>query len=94
MSTPRDGGAEVSKPRDGSVALGGIPWLARMADKARLEAEGTIDEYDLEYPCPMDQSLLGQLGLTGHDFQQMAVSAQNDDELLKKLSEKGVPIRS
>ena len=44
------------EPRDGSLALGGIPWLARMIDKARAKADGTIGDYI--YPCPKDQELL------------------------------------
>jgi hypothetical protein len=83
----------MAEPRDGSIALGGIPWLARMTDKARLEAAGEIDRYDLEYPCPMDSSLLSQLGLDARDFQQMAVSSQSDQELLEKLQAKGVPVK-
>ena len=82
----------ANEPRSGSVALGGIPWLARMIDKARLEAAGEIEPFDLEYPCPMDQQLLAQLGLDGKTFQQIAVKAQSDDEILSALKAHGASI--
>jgi hypothetical protein len=56
-----------------------------MIDKARLEAEGTIDEFDLEYPCPMDQRLLADLGISGKDFQAIVVESASDKEILQKL---------
>jgi hypothetical protein len=84
--------AQVTEPRSGGVTLGGIPWLARMIDKARLEAAGQIEQFDLEYPCPRDQSLLHQLGIDGKTFQQIAVSAQSDDEILSELKKRGVPV--
>ncbi len=80
------------EPRSGNISLGGIPWLARMIDKARLEAAGTIDVLDLEYPCPMDRSLLSQLGLDGKTFQQIAVSADSDEAILAELKSRGVPV--
>lgn len=83
----------MAEPRSGSVALGGIPWLARMIDKARLEAAGEIEPLDLEYPCPMDQQLLAELGLDGKAFQKIAVDAQTDDEILSALKQHGVGVR-
>jgi hypothetical protein len=82
------------QPRSGDIALGGIPWLARMIDKARLDAAGTIDEYDLVYPCPMDRSLLRKLNIEAPDFQQIAVSAQTDDEILAALESRGITVHS
>jgi hypothetical protein len=81
---------QVQEPRSGSEMLGGIPWLARMTDKARLEAAGQIDQFDLEYPCPMDQRCLAQLGIDGVTFQKIAVSAQTDVELLEALKALGI----
>ncbi len=74
-----------TEPRDGSQTLAGKSWLPRMIDKARLEAEGTIDEFDLEYPCPMDQRLLADLGISGKDFQAIVVESASDKEILQKL---------
>lgn len=36
---------EEWKPRGRDVVIGGIPWLARAADKAKAKAEGTIGDY-------------------------------------------------
>lgn len=80
----------AQEPRSGSVTVAGVPWLARMIDKARLEAEGTIEQLDLEYPCPMDQGLLRQLKIDGKTFQQIATSSKNDDEIVQKLKDAGV----
>jgi hypothetical protein len=82
----------MAEPRDGNVQVGGIGWLARMIDKARLEANGEIDQYDLEYPCPMDQSLLRQLGVDGKIFQNIAVSASTDEQVLFELERLGVQL--
>ncbi|MEB3245220.1 MAG: DUF5069 domain-containing protein [Vampirovibrionales bacterium] len=79
-------------PRAGSVEIAGIAWLARMTDKARLEAAGQIEALDLEYPCPMDQRLLSQLGIAGPKFQQLAVQAQSDDELVSLLKANGAKL--
>jgi hypothetical protein len=37
--------ADPFRPRPRDLAAGGIPWIARMADKARAKHDGTIDEY-------------------------------------------------
>jgi hypothetical protein len=76
-------------PRAGSETVADVPWLARMIDKARLEAAGEIAEFDLDYPCPMDQRLLAQLNIDGKTFQQICVSAQNDDQIVAALLGKG-----
>ena len=78
----------AKEPREGYVQVAGIPWLARMIDKARLEAAGEIEEYDLEYPCPMDRGLLKQLGIEGKDFQNIVVNALNDDEIVTELKKR------
>lgn len=84
--------ANLTEPRSGSISLGGIPWLARMIDKARLEAAGTIDTFDLEYPCPMDQRCLQQLGIDSKTFQQIAVTAEDDASILAELKKLGAAV--
>jgi hypothetical protein len=79
-------------PRTGDVALGGLPWLARMLDKARLDAQGTIADFDLVYPCPMDQRLLKQLNLDPKVFQQMAVTHHSDEAVLTAMAEAGAQL--
>jgi hypothetical protein len=74
-----------TSPRDGSQVLGGLPWLARMIDKARLEASGEIKQFDLDYPCPMDQRLLAQLGIDGKAFQKIVIENSSDEGILEAL---------
>lgn len=81
-----------NEPRDGSITLGGIPWLARMIDKARLEAAGEIEPFDLEYPCPMDQGVLRQLGIDAKTFQNIAVRNASDDAILIELKASGARV--
>lgn len=79
----------MAEPRSGSTQVGGISWLARMIDKARLEQAGEIEQYDLEYPCPMDQNLLRQLGVDAETFQKIAVSSTTDEQILFELERVG-----
>jgi hypothetical protein len=80
----------LNEPRSGSETVGGYPWLARMIDKSRLESAGTIDQLDLEYPCPMDQRLLKQLGVDAKPFQAIAVHANTDEAIIEALKTAGV----
>jgi hypothetical protein len=80
------------EPREGHITLGGYPWLARMIDKARLEAQGLIEQLDLDYPCPMDQRLLGQLKIDAKTFQKIVVAATSDQAILEQLKAHGVSI--
>lgn len=79
----------MAEPRSGSTQVGGISWLARMIDKARLEKAGEIDQYDLEFPCPMDQNLLRELGVEATVFQNIAVSSSTDEQILFELERVG-----
>lgn len=79
----------MSEPRSGNVEVGGISWLARMIDKARLEAAGEIEEFDLDFPCPMDQRLLQKLGVEAKVFQNIAVSSTTDEQILFELQRVG-----
>jgi hypothetical protein len=79
----------MAEPRSGSTPVGGISWLARMIDKARLDHAGEIEQYDLEYPCPMDQGLLRQLNVDADTFQNIAVSASTDEQVLFELERVG-----
>jgi hypothetical protein len=79
----------MAEPRSGSVQVGGISWLARMIDKARLEKAGEIEQYDLEFPCPMDQGLLRELKVDAKVFQDIAVSSSTDEQILFELERVG-----
>ncbi len=73
------------KPRPRARVIGGIEWLARMSDKARAHAKGTIGDYI--FNCPADKKLLGALELDHETFQKIAVAANTDDELIAKVKE-------
>lgn len=66
-------------PRRGRETIGEALWLARIADKARAAAAGTI--YDYIYPCPMDQGVLARWKLSQHEFED-ALRRYPDDEQL------------
>jgi len=76
------------EPRSGGISLAGVPWLARMIDKARLQPTGALEILDLDYPCPMDQRLLSRLGLSGQEFQQIVLANPTDDGILAALKER------
>ena len=59
-----------------------------MADKACLAKEKSLPE-DLLYPCPNDQKVLTRLGVDGTTFQSMASEAQDENDLVRVLKEKG-----
>ena len=59
--------------------VAGIYGMARMSDKARADKAGTRGEYN--YNCPIDQIILGFLGMTSEDFQEAAYQNPNDLEL-------------
>lgn len=67
-------------PRRGRQALDGVLWLARVSDKARAAAAGTI--FDYIYPCPMDKGVFERWGITPAEFNDAIATYQTDDELL------------
>jgi 4-hydroxy-L-threonine phosphate dehydrogenase PdxA len=74
------------KPRDKSVLLDNVPWLARMIDKARAKAQGI--ETDYMFPCPIDRRLLSQAGVPAQDFLEIVKKHQTDEEVVKAFKEK------
>ncbi|MBI1824216.1 MAG: DUF5069 domain-containing protein [Nitrospirae bacterium] len=71
-----------ASPRE---VFGGYVHLARMRDKARAKAAGTLGEY--HYPCPLDKALLEFLNLTPEAFIAEAQKETNE-ELLRWVKEK------
>jgi hypothetical protein len=59
--------------------VGGIYGVARMADKGRAAKAGLNGEFN--YDCPIDQAILGFLGIGADDFQEAACANPNDTEL-------------
>lgn len=65
-------------PRSPREKMGGYVHLARMADKARAKAAGTVGEYI--YPCPLDHMLLEFMGIDPKAFSE-AAQKKDDPEL-------------
>lgn len=70
-------------PRRGRDMIGDALWLARISDKARAAAAGTI--YDYVYPCPMDQGVLQRWKVPQHDFEEALRQHPDDEQLLTWL---------
>jgi hypothetical protein len=84
MSTDfRDG---KTFPRRGRQPLGEFLWLARVFDKARAGADGTI--YDYIYPCPMDKGVMQRWGITPEQFSEAIKTRRTDDAILVWLRER------
>ena len=80
-------------PRNGRELVGGLPWLGRMIDKARMINAGSIGDY--EFPCGMDMELLNHLKISPEEFidlvkngdkGEMASREEFDDAILERLS--------
>ena len=73
-------------PRRGRERIGSFMWLARVFDKARASANGTI--FDYIYPCPMDQGVFQRWGITSSQFDEAIRRHTTDAEILKWLDER------
>ena len=73
------------KPRSRSLVIGGLPWLARMTDKARAKVEGTIGDYI--YPCPLDQRVLAELGLSADEFAAIVTEHDTDTAVVSAVKD-------
>ena len=70
-------------PRRGREALGEVLWLARVFDKARASANGTIHDYI--YPCPMDLGMMQRWGITPGQFDAAIKTHTTDAAILEWL---------
>ena len=70
-------------PRRGREPIDGVLWLARVSDKARAAAAGTIHDYI--YPCPMDKGVMERWGITPDLFDRAIRAHTTDAELLRWL---------
>jgi len=68
-------------PRSVRARLGGYVLLPRMLDKGRAEIAGTSGEY--HYNCPLDQRILGFLGIEAEALRVELATGKGDDEILK-----------
>lgn len=71
------------KPRARGMVIGDIPWLARIADKARAKLAGRIGDYI--YPCPADQRFLQDVEMSAEAFTELVAQCADDDELIEKM---------
>ncbi|HET9392679.1 MAG TPA: DUF5069 domain-containing protein [Candidatus Rubrimentiphilum sp.] len=70
-------------PRRGRDPIGDALWLARLHDKARASAAGTI--FDYIYPCPMDKGVMDRWGITPGEFDAAIKVHTTDDALYQWL---------
>jgi hypothetical protein len=67
-------------PRSARVRLGGYAILPRMLDKGRATVAKKNGEY--HYDCPMDQRLLGFLGIAADALKKELAADKGDGEIL------------
>lgn len=73
-------------PRPGRQKIGEAFWLARVFDKARASAAGTIHDYI--YPCPMDQGVMERWGITPKQFDEAIRSHSTDESIYAWLTQR------
>jgi hypothetical protein len=73
-------------PRRGREPIGDVLWLARVSDKARAAAAGTIHDYI--YPCPMDKGVFERWGVTTEQFDEAIRAHTTDAQLARWLNER------
>jgi hypothetical protein len=71
-------------PRSARCRLGGYVLLPRMLDKGRAEIIGKQGEY--KYDCPLDQHILGFLGIDGAALKTELAAGKGDGEILEWIS--------
>ncbi len=67
-------------PRSPRVRLGGYVTLPRMLDKGRATVNGKNGEY--HFNCPLDQRLLGFLGIDADALKKELGKGKGDNEIL------------
>jgi hypothetical protein len=68
-------------PRSMRTRLGGYALLPRMLDKGRAEIAGKSGEY--HYNCPLDQRILGYLGIEADALKAELAKGKGDGEILE-----------
>lgn len=71
-------------PRSPRVRLGGYVLLPRLLDKGRAVLAGTNGEY--KYNCPLDQRVLGFLGLEAEELRVELATGKGDWEILEWIA--------
>jgi len=76
-------------PRRGREPLESFLWLARVIDKARAAAAGTIHDYI--YPCPMDRGVFDRWGIEAKAFEAALRAHADDADIVTWLKERVTP---
>jgi hypothetical protein len=71
-------------PRSVKEKLHGLVQLPRTIDKAKASAHGNIGEY--HYNCPMDQAVLGFLGIDAEQLLDIVRTSKSDAEIEARLA--------
>ncbi|HVM48253.1 MAG TPA: DUF5069 domain-containing protein [Candidatus Acidoferrum sp.] len=79
-------------PRSPRVRLGGYVILPRMLDKGRATIAGKQGEY--HFNCPMDQRLLGFIGIEAEPLKKQLAAGKSDGEILQWIEKNGKHKRS
>lgn len=78
-------------PRSPRVRLGGFVHLPRLLDKARAFVAGRQGDY--LYPCPLDERVLGFMGISSDDFLAQVRTGKSDTQMLAWVMENVSPQR-
>ena len=84
----RADGPDARLSRSPYDMLAGLVMLPRTADKVRARQRDALGEYI--YPCPLDEILLGFLGLDGDELVAL-VNRADDDNALEELLARRAP---
>ena len=76
-------------PRSPRSRLGGYALLPRMLDKGRATINGKNGEY--HYNCPLDQRILGFLGIDADALKKELAAGKGDGEILAWINKTGKP---
>src|ERR1700677_198156 len=74
-------------PRSARVRLGGYAVLPRMLDKGRAAINGKNGEY--HYNCPLDQRILGFLGIDANALKEQLAAGKGDADILEWIEKNG-----
>jgi hypothetical protein len=82
MSTPNIHAPDLTQrpPRSARCRLGGYAGLPRMLDKGRATIIGKNGEY--HFDCPLDQRVLGFLGIEAEALKAELAAGKGDGEIL------------
>lgn len=86
MSTPEIKAPDLTQrpPRSPRCRLGGYAGLPRMLDKCRAALVGKNGEY--HYDCPLDQRVLGFVGVEAEAFKAEVAKGKGDGEILEWIN--------